>query len=271
MKADLHMHSVYSDGTYTPEELVLKAKSYGIDMIALTDHDSFDGIKELEEYGKKYGVKTIKGAEITTNLNGEAIHILVYFKNEVPKEILDYNHEFSFRRRKRAIDMANNLNKYFNLDVDVNKLSYMEGNLTRGHLIRLIMERHPEFDRKGAFNKYLSKDSIAYIKSTDLTPTEMIDFYKKYNCLIVLAHPTLYSEEALKTLFNLNFDGIEAIYQRYENHDREYFINVAKEKGWFITAGSDFHGTIDFSHKDLGSVYLEDKDIEIFLERVDNL
>lgn len=271
MRADLHMHSYYSDGTYSPKELLELAKSKDLDVIALTDHDAIGGIKEIKELSKNYNIRVIPGFELTTNYLDNPVHILIYFKNSIPSEVLDLLKDMEEKRRKRAYLMGKNLIEMFHLKFDLDNMMRQKGNLTRGHLIRQLMLDNPNFDKKEAFNKYLSVDSKAYIPSTDLSPEEAIKFFRRFPCLIVIAHPTLYKDFVVKHVLDLDIDGIEAYYPRYEYQDLKYFLKVAKDKNLLVTAGSDFHGTIDFAHPNMATVTLKDKELELFLERIDSL
>ena len=91
MKADLHMHSTHSDGTFNVEKLVNYAKEKELDVISLTDHDSMNGVLEAVNIGKKLGIKVIPGVELSTFRNGESVHVLGYFNGEVPQEMLQYS------------------------------------------------------------------------------------------------------------------------------------------------------------------------------------
>ena len=102
-KIDLHMHTYFSDGQHSPEELIIKVKEAGIDMIAITDHDTVDGIPEAIEAGKKYGVEVIPGLEISSDIRDREVHLLAYFFNPANKELEDYLKFFRAERIKRAV------------------------------------------------------------------------------------------------------------------------------------------------------------------------
>lgn len=110
VKADLHMHSKYSDGQHTPEELILKVKDAGIDVISITDHDTVDGIFEAIEIGKISGVEVIPGLEISSDIRDREVHILAYFFDPANKELGEYLKFFRAERIKRAIRIIEKLN-----------------------------------------------------------------------------------------------------------------------------------------------------------------
>jgi len=101
-KIDLHLHTYFSDGQHSPEELILKVKEAGIDFIAITDHDTVDGIAEAIDAGKKYGVEVIPGLEISSDIRDREVHLLAYFFNPANKELEEYLKFFRAERIKRA-------------------------------------------------------------------------------------------------------------------------------------------------------------------------
>ena len=270
MKADLHMHSLNSDGIYPVDVVVKRAYDKGIKIIALTDHDTFKGVSGAEAEAKKYGIRLIKGAEISTYYQKEPVHVLVYFNEKIPDEVLALQDLMRQKRRTRALDYAKNLERFYGLKFDYQELEAFAGNLTRGNIYRHALKKNPELEEsEETFNKYFLPEDKAYIPSINQTTEEVVTFYRQFPCLIVLAHPTLYTDETLEAILKYDFDGIEALYARYQNHDINFFKEIALKKGWLITAGSDFHG--DKKHGDIGDVYLEGNDLDLFLERIEKL
>ena len=271
MRADLHMHSVYSDGKKTPQELIEIIHEKGLDVVALTDHDSYLGIPEFELEAKKYGIRVIRGAEISSNIGSHPVHILTYFKGEIPSQVHAFCQEVKEKRRARALKMAHLLESEFNLKINFAKLEAFKGNLTRGNLYYAILEDNDVVDSQETFDKYLSSSSPAYIPSTEATPKEVYDFFRGFKCLIVIAHPMLYKKEVVDEIINYGFDGLEAYYPNYKYENEEYFLNLAKEHNMFVTAGSDFHKDDDHKHAPIATSTLSGENLEIFLERLERL
>jgi len=265
MRADLHMHSVYSDGKLKVNELIEYASTKNVNYIALTDHDSPRGINEALEEVKKYGITLIRGIEFSSNLNGDPVHILGYFNGQVPKEITDYSDRLFDRRRKRAVVMCNKIMELYDLKIDINRLLDTPGMITRGNISREILKSNPNVTSEMLFDKYLATSSPAYIPSTDLRPRDIVEMVKRNNGLVVIAHPTLYKKETIEEVFSYDIDGIEAIYPRYQTYDKEWFIKYAKEHNLLITAGSDFHNFNETKHGDIGSVYIDGENLDKFL------
>lgn len=254
MKADLHMHSIYSDGTYTVEELVKRAKEKGLTHIALTDHDSVAGISEALKYCKEYGIELIKGIELSTRNNDESVHILGYFIDDVHNDIVELSENQFIQRHKRAEKMCELLNSEYNLNIDYNEFKDERGMITRGNLSRALMKNNDITEEECRF--YLSSKSKAYIDAAKITTKEGIDLLKKSKAITILAHPTLLKKNSVEDIIKLGVDGLEGFYPLNKEDQHLEFIEIAKKYNLIVTAGSDFHGKIDKSHKDMATVYL---------------
>ncbi|MBR6071497.1 MAG: PHP domain-containing protein [Acholeplasmatales bacterium] len=263
MRADLHCHSIYSDGKLGLEELVKHSRDRGIDVLALTDHDTVLGDDLIIEYGNKYGVKVIKGIELSCRFNGETIHIVGLFKNNiVPKEMVDLSNELEEKRKKRAIDMALGIRDIYNICIDIDKLISDNKIITRKNILDHILSNNDISLEEAKF--YISKECKAYISSFKFDVKDGIDLLHKNNCICILAHPCLIkSKDVLDEVVKMPFDGIEARYANSKNN-YELFLSIAKKYGLFISAGSDFHG--DKSHGDIGDCYLDDKEVDLVLK-----
>ena len=268
MKADLHMHSVHSDGTKEVKEILLRAKEKELDIIALTDHDSVEGVREAIELGKELGIKIIPGLELSTYQNDASVHILGYFPNGVPEEVLKFSRFQYEHRRARAVAMMENLERLHGLKINKERVLKIKGMITRAHLITEVVASNPEYSRKEAFDMFLCDSAPAYIPSTKMSTTDGVNFLKSCGAFVVLAHPVLLKNNDINDFLHLPIDGIEAIYPKNRGNDEAFFRAVASNHDLVITAGSDYHGIIDFAHGDLAHNVLEGKDLEIFLERI---
>ena len=220
IKGDFHMHSTCSDGNLSPAELVRYAKKRNVDIIALTDHNSCDGLYEAISEGKRSDIVVIPAVELSTKYKENRVHILGYFKDD------SYNNElFKEVLRKIKGDKIGDLRSIFGSKIN--------------------------------FNGYKKK---LYVESG-------IQLLRFFGATVVLAHPVLLCNRDLYKILNLNFDGIEAKYFKNTEEDTKYFINFANERGIIYTAGSDFHDYIEYYriHGMIGDVYLDEKEIERFL------
>lgn len=254
MKADLHMHSVHSDGTKTVEELVLRASSKGLTHIALTDHDSVTGVNEFIELCKKHNIVGVKGLELSTYHNDESIHILGYFLDDIPKCIVEYSKEQFISRHQRAKQYCKNLEELYNLKMDYNEIKDIKGMITRGNLSYLMLKNNNVTEEQS--KEYLSKESKAYIEAAKLKTKDGIKMIKDNGGIAVVAHPTLLKRTNIEDVINLGLDGIEGYYPLNKEDEHLKYIELAKKYNLMITAGSDYHGKIDKTHLDMGTVFL---------------
>lgn len=258
MKIDLHNHSIYSDGVLSPKELIERAIKNNVDIFALTDHDSVFGCDEIYDLANtqyKDKIRVIKGMELSTEYNGESVHIVCLFKNNsIPKEIYEFSKNHKEYRTKRAIDMLNNINKYYGLKVDIDELIKESKVITRANMMRHIAKlNNLTFDEAKV---YCSSSSKAYIPSTKLSVPDGLKLIHDNNGIAIFAHPCLIKER--KTVLEIlklgKFDGIEVRYPSIKN-DEEFFSMVAEEYGLLKSAGSDCHG--DSTHADIGTKTLK--------------
>ena len=223
-KGDFHIHSTASDGNCTPSEVVMLSQRRGVDIIALTDHNTTSGLNEAVKCGNYMGVKVIPGVELSTKYNNTRVHILGYFKDD------SYNDELLIR--------VLNCVKKHKID-SVKKLLH------------------------GYLNTYYRRDKLCVENG--------IEILKFFGANVVLAHPVLLPKNDFDEIIKLNFDGIEAKYFSNTETDTKYFLNIAKEKNIFYTAGSDFHISNEKyrSHGLIGDVYLNSDEISDFITRAD--
>ncbi len=259
MKVDLHSHSVYSDGLFTIEELVNRAKERNVDIIALTDHDTVLGDYDVDKYNVDR-LTIIKGVELSCDYKGETVHIVGLFKNNIiPDYMKHLSIELENKRRNRAIDMVNGIGEKYNVKVDTDQLVRENKIITRKNIFEHIKKNNINLSRD-EIKIMAGKDSLAYIPSFKFSVKEGIDILRNNNAICIFAHPCLIKDKnLLKEILEYPFDGIEAKYANIKN-DYEYFKKIAEEKGFFISAGSDFHG--DNTHGNIGDVYLDEKEFE---------
>lgn len=261
MKADLHIHTNASDGKFTIEEVIEKAKKANLDVISITDHDCFDSaLKAIN----RTDIEVILGIELSTTLNGESIHILGYFNSDADLENLNIVLENQLvNRRKRAFKIIEKLDKLYNIKLDLNEFIDIKS-ITRGSICRAIINQGYHYDQKIIFGQMIGAGCPAYIPSTKISSKEGIDLIHSANGLAVIAHPMDIKKNNIENIIKLGIDGIEAIYPHQEEK-REKYCHIAKKHNLFITAGSDFHTINEIKHGNLGDVYLTGKDLEKFL------
>ncbi len=250
---DLHVHSTASDGTYTPSEVVSYAAEKNLYAIALTDHDTIDGISEARQAALEQGDRliVIPGIEISADFHGTDIHILGLNIDYTNKEFLrkiDECKRLRIERNKKMIQKLNALG--FPITEETVSQRYgKKASITRAHFARYLLDEGYVKTKEEAFTKYLNKGAPCYIPRTQMTPEEAISVILKAGGHPVLAHPLLYKldrDMVLKLigyLKELGMEGIEGIYSLNSSEDDAFLLKTAKMYGLYITGGSDFHGT----------------------------
>ena len=245
MKIDLHLHTTASDGSMTPTQVVDWAKRTGLDLIAITDHDSVSGVDEAIKRGQEVGVKVLVGIEISSFSNCE-IHVLGYnfdYKNPAFIEELG---KIQGMRKKRNGAILRRLEE---LGMPLSFTEEMDG-VGRLNMAKEMVEKGYVKDINEAFEKYLGPKGKAYQEVRRTTPLDAVKLIKKYGGVASLAHPKKYLlDKKLDLLVGglkaHGLDGIEVDYPRYNDYDKSEFTKIARKYGLVTTGGSDFHGDED--------------------------
>lgn len=272
-KGDFHLHSNKSDGKLPPKGLVRLAQKYNLDIMAITDHDTTDGCNEAIIEGSILGIKVVPGIELSTLHQGESIHILGYFTDDRYKnsEFQLFLKDMANYRVWRAKKIAKNLNTYFNIKINCDKmLDDSNGVIARPHIARAIIESGYSYSQDYIFDNFISKSSPAFVPNKKVSISEGIKLLKNVGAVVVLAHPVLVKKSNIDDLLSFDFDGVEAIYSMNTENDSKKFILKAKDYNKFYTAGSDFHGIDqdDTRHKGMASVSLQGEALEEFVKRL---
>lgn len=268
MRADLHMHTTFSDGAYPLEKVIEFAKKANVDVIAITDHDTFT---DANMYSNE--IKVINGLELSTFHNDESIHVLAYFKNTPPQSFLDLLEDQKQKRIARAFEMLKLLEKHFSIKLDKSFI-YQTNSITRGGIGReIIKQTNGKYTKKYIFTHMIGKGNPAYLPSVKMETIDGIKAIKDNGGIAVLAHPMLYKEENMMEVIKMGFDGIEAIYPHHLEEIEKYRHLAKKNNIRIITGGSDFHdmiGTVDdvSSHGNIGDACISGNDLKMFLEEL---
>lgn len=274
MKADLHMHSLYSDGKLSLKEIVDRAKLANLDYIALTDHDSIMGVEEITKIGDEEGIKVIPGLELSTNRNNEAIHILGYFKSyaSISQSFKDYLLNMKKTRYERLKKMTDLLNERYHLGIDFQEIALSQPfNLERPHLADQIMKK-TGLSRAQVFKEYIGNDCPCYVPSTKITVEEGIRLIHEAGGLAILAHPYIYEKNNPMDLLKMGVDGIEVFYFPVKDNAYPKYLKYAKDHHLLVTGGSDFHRDDDEEkHADIGLKDYDSFYIDEFLQKLDEI
>jgi len=244
---DLHVHTTASDGILTPRQVMDKASEIGLIGIAITDHDTVEGLDPALRYKREKGLSIdfIPGIEMNTEAYGEEIHILGYF--------IDYNDrclrqrllgikEFRYVRAKKIIDKLTAMG----IRIDFNEVeTAAQGDLIgRPHIAQVLEEKGYVFSIKEAFARYIGKGRPAYVPRYKFLPEEAVRLIKKAGGVPVLAHPGLLKDQRIiEKIICLGIEGIEVYYPEHSKLQINEYIKLSRARNLLITGGSDFHGT----------------------------
>ncbi|MFW9813443.1 MAG: PHP domain-containing protein [Candidatus Thorarchaeota archaeon] len=260
-RADLHTHSSGSDGSDSPSEIARKADKMGLGGIALTDHDSLDGIKEFMEADVSDEITRVPGLEISAEYNDKEVHILGYF---VPLNSKPLNESLQSLRQARHDRLPKMMKKLNDLGVDVTLeqlYDTLEGVASPGrpHVAKLLVEKGYVKTFREAFEKYLAANRPAYVKKERMEVREAVRLFKRVGAAPVLAHPLTIKVPDLRPVIEELMDeglvGVEVKYDyghivmRFPDIDVEETI---KDLDLVKTGGSDYHGPIHYT--ELGSI-----------------
>ena len=253
MKVDLHIHTAYSDGVYTPEKIVETALEEGLECIAITDHDNILSYKPAVEHAKKLAKETgkkqleiIQGVEINTIYKDWEVHILGYFpdiNNSDFKALLKTQQNARIEQTKKILDL---LYKKENIKIKfeaLTKLVMPGGSIGRPHLARAITSVGGTQSTTEAYNKYINKASDVYIERKTVSPHDACEIIYDAGGIPVFAHPydVDIAEQLTKELMKHGLCGLEAYHRKHSPAMVEYFSTLAENLGLIVTGGSDFH------------------------------
>ncbi len=249
MLVDFHMHSIYSDGVKSPEELLRHALECKLSMMALTDHDEIDGIKALRAAQKQLDpektIKIINGCEFSADYKDKSIHILGYRFDENNQELKDFITYFKSKREERIdeiIKRCNNAGYLISKDDLLKKFPKTQA-YGRPHIGQLLIDGGYAKDINEVFKGILRKDSPCYVPKVKVEVPHIIDIIHKAGGLAVMAHPKLVtSDEYVVEMLAYDFDGMEVYHTKHNDDDVKRYKALAKEHNLFITGGSDYHG-----------------------------
>lgn len=247
---DLHCHSTCSDGTFTPTELVQIAKEKNLDCLALTDHDTLDGMDELFSAAKSAGLETVTGVEISTSWYNSSLHIIGLFVDPAHNPLLEFLANVIKNRDRRNEKMVRKLR---DLGYDITLEECLEksdgGVLGRPHVASILKEKGYFKDLKSVFNELLATGRPAYVRRYLPMPAEAIKIIHQAGGLAIWAHPyamrsVSYStlKKTASNLVSQGLDGVETHYSHFTDVDQENINRFVAQTPLLHSGGSDFHG-----------------------------
>ncbi len=267
MRADLHIHSTYSDGLCSPDELCRLAKLHGVELLSITDHDTMNGDEVKRAAAKKYGLHYVSGWEISAYEQGEQVHILGYGceENDAYFQFMEQRKEMAELRAQERIE------KFHALGVPVTMeqvLSFRSDPTTPIHTMHVARAAAVLLGIRDSevYREYLARGKVAYSDIGRPTPKQAIECTHACGGVAVIAHPgrirmgKTEKENLVKMLTAQGLDGIEAVYTTHNEEDTAWFLYLAKMLGLCITGGSDTH-VEDETHQIGMPVFYAEKDL----------
>ena len=252
--ADLHTHTIFSDGILSPTELFTKAKEVGLSAIAITDHDTMDGYLASIHIAEELGIQLVPGIELSCYENARDYHLLGFFQDPDNPNLKKNLELFRHEREKRAERIVNKLNRQ-NVDVSFNDVLDKAGvaPVARPHIAAVMIEQGHSPDIKKAFDQYLSYGKPAYEPKWNF-PVELgVKLLNEAGGVAVLAHPGRYlPQQILAKFIQKGLDGIEVIHPSHSEETQIYYKSLVDHYCLLSTGGSDFHGSREYDATNFG-------------------
>lgn len=242
--ADLHIHTNKSDSSFSPEEVIKYADKIGLSAIAITDHDSIDAIPLIQKYADQCNIEIIPGIELSSDINGDEVHILGYlidYNNKLFQDKLKFLRDVRIKRAEQIVGKLRELHVDISIE-DVLRFSG-EGAIGRMHIARALLNKKYVYSIADAFQKYIGKGRHAYVKKYKITPKEAIDLIIGLKGVPVLAHPQIMNQDKLiPIMVDEGLQGIEAYHSDHTKEGVKKYLEIAHKYNLLVTGGSDCHG-----------------------------
>ena len=247
---DLHAHTNRSDGTFTPTELVTLAAERGLDVVAVTDHDTTDGLDEARRAGATLGVGIVPGIEFSAEYDGTSVHVLCYWPDVDDADLraeLRRLHDTRVRRGELMIEKLQHLG--FPVSFDRVRAIAGGGTIVRPHVAQAMVEAGIVATEEEAFDRYIADGGPAHVPKHALDPVDAVGVIRGAGGVCVLAHPGMWGdqtsvpEELIERMAAAGMAGLEVEHCDHSPEQREYYGALADRLGLIRTGGSDCHGT----------------------------
>ncbi|MDI6689010.1 MAG: PHP domain-containing protein [Actinomycetota bacterium] len=264
MGVDLHLHSTASDGAFSPEELVKFAVKLDFTAIAITDHDSIDGIVPALRRAGDFDIEVIPAVELSSDLEGRDIHFLGYFIDYKQEWFLKHLSKLRQARYERAVKMVERLQE-MGLEIALKDVLQEAGKgaVGRAHVARVMVKQGCIDSIEEAFERYIGRKAPCYIEKYVYTPKDVIKLIKRLGGIAILAHPGLSQvDEKIPEFIRYGIQGLEVYHSNHTPDDVRKYSKMAREYGLVITGGSDCHGLGSSRGLIMGSVRVPDEVVE---------
>lgn len=244
MFADLHLHTFFSDGTYSPEELATQARRHGFQAIALTDHDTVEGCEPAARECAAVNIEFIPGTELTAEQGGHEIHILGYCLELGNRRLLSELAKFQAVRQERIREMVSRLNQ-LNVPLTTEAVFQLANCRAPGrpHVARALVEARLCGSLDEAFERFLKKNRPAWVPKFKMSALQAIELIHQAGGVAVMAHPGLNrTDEVIPAMVEAGLDGLECFHTKHSTATSNHYLGLAGHYHLLITGGSDCHG-----------------------------
>lgn len=243
--ADLHLHTTFSDGTYTPEELVNRSRKAGLSAIAVVDHDTIDGLAPTIAAASGTDIEVLSGVELSAEYKTQEVHILGYLIDYQDKAFLKKTASLRNNRIERVYEITVKLNA---LGIHLNPQSVFDlagnGTVGRLHIARALVKEGLVGSIYEVFQRYIGDNGPAYVLGFRFSPQEAIEFIKDAGGVPVLAHPyILNNDELILEFIKSGLMGLEVYYPEHSQGTVNFYLDLARKHNLVVTGGSDCHGS----------------------------
>lgn len=246
---DLHTHSTFSDGTYTPEQIICAAVEIGLSAVALCDHNTVDGLPRFLKAAKGKDIEAVTGAEFSVDYNGKELHLLALFIPESRfSEISDMMYDINMRKEESNRSLIRSLNRAgYDIDFDTIRNSTPNGKFNRANIGAVLTEKGYTKSIDEAFKTLLSPEAGHYKEPGRPSVWEMLSFVRSVGAIPVLAHPFLNLDEGelfefLPVAKEKGLVGMECLYSQYDEETTLKALAMVDKFNLNYSGGSDFHG-----------------------------
>jgi predicted metal-dependent phosphoesterase TrpH len=242
--ADLHVHTVFSDGTLTPQELIDRASGIGLAALSVVDHDTVEGVRPSIDAGRRAGIEVLPGIELTAEYGDLEVHILGYLFDDRHPPLLKRLEQLKQNRIQRVHAMLAKL-EAMDIHLSAGQVFALStsGTVSRLHLARAMVQAGITASLWEAFDKYIGDRGPAYVMGFKLTAQDAIALILEAGGVPVLAHPYALRRNALiPQLVAFGIKGLEVYYPEHSPSMVEAYLQIARTYNLVVTGGSDFHG-----------------------------
>jgi len=245
---DLHSHTTESDGTFSPAQLVEEARSIGVRILGITDHDTFSGYDRALPLSRQAGLELVCGIELSTKLHGHSVHLLGYFLKPAGLDVFrGWIGGLQASRRDRNVRLIARLRE-LGLDITLEEVEARGGGMTgRPHFAQVLIEKGYVKSMQQAFDDYLDESAKGYVTRREPQFAEAVQHIREAGGIASLAHPIRLREDVAALTPSLRESGLNAIEAYHSDHSPEQtalYLHLAVQHGLLVTGGSDFHGAV---------------------------